>query len=372
MTERDKYYLMALGKVPGVGNMLAKNLVAYCGGPEKVFSTPRGILMKVPGIGSKIASAIVEADPVVLAERERKFVSEEGIRCLAYLDEGYPNILKTIPDAPLLLYIRGSLDLNAQPPAVAIVGTRKPSPLGRKLAADFATGLASKGIPIISGLAYGIDAEAHKATLDAGGLTVAVVAHGLDIIYPQAHIALAKEIVANGGAIITEYPSGTELMDKRFPERNRIIAGLALGTLVVESAEKGGALVTARVANDYNREVYAIPGDLGRPTAAGCNNLIRDNLAKLVTSPAEILADLGLDELLLPGTASAVQQFRTINVPLMADEQEVLNVLNREPQLLDVLSARLNIPPGQLVSTLLTLEFKGYVRQLPGRRFVRE
>lgn len=362
-------HLIALLKIEGVGPVIAKNLIAYGKGVQAVFELPPGKLRQIPDVGPKVAAGI-RNKPALLqaAEKELAFCQAEEIRLTTYLDEEYPERLKTIYDAPLLLFQKGPLQLNSLP-AVAIVGTRKATPYGRDWAARFARTFAEAGINVVSGLAYGIDITAHQAVLEAGGITTAVVAHGLDDVYPARHRKEVDRLLENG-AILSEYFEGTKPKARFFPQRNRILSGLAYGVVVIEAAEKGGALITARMGFEQNREVFAVPGPLEAPYSKGCNNLIRDNIARLVTDPEEVLQELGLEE--RSGSGSKAEAV-AITTPLSAEEQKILNYLDlHHPLLLDQLAEKTGLAVQHLVSVLLTLEFKGQVEQLPGRKFVRK
>lgn len=365
----DTVYVLALLGVDGVGPAKAKNLIAYCGSAKAAFEVSKAKLLHVPEVGPGVAESVVRAhqrgDILKAAEAELAWCDREGVRVWSYLDADYPAALKTEAHLPMLLYQRGPLNLNAKP-AVAVVGTRTPTDYGRRQAARFATALAEAGVNVVSGLAYGIDAEAHKATL-AAGVTTAVLGHGLERIYPAKHAGLARQIIERGGAVLTEFPRGVGPEPQNFPHRNRIIAGLCRATIVIEAAETGGALITGRLAFELNREVYALPGSVEQRTATGCHRLIQHNVAKLVTDPAEVLADLDLD-------AKQPRQTKQAAFDFTAQEAEVMRYLAEpagEGRLLDQLADQTGLPVGELMSRLLELEFKGAVRQLPGRKFVR-
>lgn len=364
----DLPYLLALLGVEGVGPAKARALVAYLGSAQAALAAPLAKLLQVPDVGEKVAAAIRSAhargEVLRAAEAELAWCAREGVRIWTYRDADYPEALKAEPYLPLVLYQRGALDLNARP-AVAVVGTRTPSDYGRRHAARFGAALAEAGVNVVSGLAYGIDAEAHTAALHAGGATTAVLGHGIDRVYPAKHERLARQIAERGGALLTEFPRGTGPEAPNFPHRNRIIAGLARATVVIEAADTGGALITARLAFELNREVFALPGPVEQRTAVGCHRLIQHQVARLVTDPAEVLAELGIG----PG-APAPAPVQT-QLDFTAEEAEVVGYLSGEGQLLDQLAARSGKPVGQLMSVLLELEFKGAVRQLPGRKFVR-
>ncbi len=367
-TAADTCYLMALLGVEGVGPAKARALVAYLGSARAALQAPLPKLLRVPDVGEKVAAAIRNAqqrgEVVRAAEAELEWCGKEGIRVWSYLDADYPEALKAQAYLPLLLYQRGPLDLNARP-AVAIVGTRTPSDYGRRQAARFAGVLAEAGANVVSGLAYGIDAEAHQAALSVGGVTTAVLGHGIDRTYPHKHVGLARQIAERGGALLTEFPRGTGPEPQHFPHRNRVIAGLARATVVIEAAETGGALITARLAFELDREVFALPGAVDARTAVGCHRLIQHQVARLITDPSEIVAELNL------GTPAATPAPVQQRFDFTAEESELVGYLDREGQLLDQLAARSGKPVGQLMSLLLELEFKGAVRQLPGRKFVR-
>lgn len=365
----DALYLIALLGVEGVGPSKARALMAYCGSARAALEAPQMRLLKVPDVGEKIAAAIGRAqksgDVLRAAEAELAWCTREGIRLWTLFDADYPEALKAEPYLPLVLYQRGPLDLNARP-AVAVVGTRTPSDYGRRQAARFATALAEAGVNVVSGLAYGIDGEAHKAALHTpGGTTTAVLGHGLDRIYPAKHAQLARQIAERGGAVLSEFPRGTGPEPQNFPHRNRIIAGLCRATIVIEAAETGGALITGRLAFELNREVFALPGPVDQRTAQGCHRLIQHQVARLVTDPAEVIAELNL------GPAARKPEPQQASFDFTAEEAEVVGYLDREGRLLDQLAAQTGKPVAQLMSLLLELEFKGAVRQLPGRKFVR-
>jgi DNA processing protein len=369
---------IALLKVEGVGPVVAKNLVAYCGSARAVFSKPKGWLRKVPEVGPKLAESLSKPALLKEAEAELTFCREQGVEVLHYLSPNYPDYLKTIYDAPLILFQKGPLNLNAQP-AIAIVGTRKATAYGRKWTEAFAAAFASAGINVVSGLAYGIDIEAHKAALEAGGTTTAVLAHGLDRVYPSQHTPYA-DAIATSGALVSEYFIGTQPKANHFPQRNRILSGMSRAVIVVEAAEKGGAVLLARIAFEQNREVYAVPGSLDWPFSKGCNQLIRELVAKLATSATEVMEDLGLplqdveDSLngskLTKGTQMRV--FKEVVEPLSADEQKVLNQLSEVPVATDSIAERTGLGIADLMPALLGLEFKGLVAQQPGWKYVRK
>jgi DNA processing protein len=384
MTEIELLHTVALLKVEGVGPVIAKNLIAYGGSAQAVFRKPPGWLHKVPDVGPKVVAALQKKTAIAEAEREVEFTRKEGIRILTFLDVDYPEALKTIHDAPLLLFKRGAADFNTQP-NIAIVGTRKATAYGRKWAQQFAECFAQHGVNMVSGLAFGIDIQAHRSVVEANGITTGVVAHGLDMLYPAAHKPDAERMQVRG-AILSEHFAGTRPIAKFFPQRNRILSGMCKAVVVIEAAEKGGALITAYTGFEQNREVFAVPGSLEMPFSGGCNKLIRDSVAKLVTRPEEVLIDLGLlpepdRETSLPRhlarlgnttlAAEPTPNYKPITVPLSADEQRLLNTLSDSSLTLDQLCERLDASAASLQPLLLALEFKGLLNQLPGRRFQR-
>ena len=377
----DLPYYIALSMVDLVGPVTARKLITHCGGVRKVFETSFEDLVGVVGVGGKIAGAIHSSRTLQKAEKEYDFCEKEGIDILCFLDEEYPENLREAYDSPLVLYKKGRLKLS-ETPAIAIVGTRKPTAYGRDICRKFAGWFADQGINVVSGLAYGIDIEAHRAALNAGGMTTAVLAHGLDQVYPKKHEGDTKKI-ALSGALVSEYPSGTKLDPGNFPARNRIISGLCKAVVVVEAAASGGALITAKFAFDQDREVFAIPGSLGQRASEGCNALIRDNVAKLVTCPEEVFAELSLIYDALKTTRQIPVAIRTgegqeitanshekgISPSLTGKEATTLSVLEDGSIGIDDLSKKTAIPSGELIALLLELEFKGLVRQEPGKRF---
>lgn len=372
MQPTDAAYLLALLSIEGVGTITAKNLVAYAGSAQNVFGMGAERLRKIPGIGEKTTATVQSAASLLKprldeAERELAFCQKHDIRLRTYLDDDFPVYLKTDLSHPAVLFQKGPLDCNSLP-AVAIVGTRTPTDYGRRQAARFATVLAKAGMNVVSGLAYGIDAEVHKATLAASGITTAVLGHGLGRIYPHAHTALAQRI-EQAGAVVTEYRHTVKPDANNFPERNRIIAGLSKAVVVIEAGPTGGALITARLGFEMNRDVFALPGSVESKTSMGCHALIQRNVARLVTDPEEVLQELNLAP-----NDPAPRQASLLEPPpnLTSDETRVYEQLTTDGRLLDELASLTGLPVSQLVTILLDLEFRGLVRQLPGRKFLRQ
>jgi DNA processing protein len=285
-----------------------------------------------------------------------------GVRLVPITDEGYPPLLRETPDPPPLLYVQGELTRRDEM-GVALVGTRKCTPYGRTVARRLASDLARRGFTIISGLAEGIDGEAHEGALEAEGRTVAVMASGPDITYPGSHKKLRGEIAASG-AVITEYAPGMQPLRERFPSRNRIIAGLALGTLVIEAPSRSGALITARLSAEFGRETLAVPGSVDSPTSHGCHELIKEG-CRLVEVAEDVVEGLGIMLQAVP--AERPPQPAQVS----GDEQAVLEALNHQPQHVDEVASASGLAVGQLNATLMMLEMKGLVRRFPGNTYVR-
>lgn len=357
-------YQIALTLIPGVGDINAKRLVAYCGGVEAVFTERKQALLKIPGIGEATVNSLVSHNAFPRAEKEVEFVEKYNIQHFFFLDQTYPMRLKQCVDSPLMLYYKGNADLNQQR-IVSIVGTRRATGYGKRICNELVEGLASLGVLITSGLAYGIDTSAHKAALDAGLPTVAVLGHGLDRIYPQLNKPLAGRMVQQGG-LLTEFLSETNPDRENFPKRNRIVAGIADATIVIEAGVKGGALITAEIANSYNRDVFAVPGRIGDEFSAGCNNLIRTNRAALVQSAGDVKYIMNWDA--PHALVSPVQ--RELFISLSADEENLLSILKQRGDCgIDMLCQETQLMPTKVASALLNLEFEGIVKCLPGKVF---
>ena len=357
-------FRVALSLLPGIGPVLARALVSYCGSAEAVFRSTKSQLERIPGIGPFTAAAVAVHRPFEQAGQEVEFIRRHHIEALFFLDEAYPARLKNCEDAPILLYKKGPADLDA-PHTVAVVGTRKMTSYGRELTESLVAGLAAYGVTVISGMAYGVDIHAHRQALSGGLPTVGVLAHGLDRIYPGAHRSVAEKMVQQG-ALLTEYPSGTIPDRENFPARNRIVAGLCDATVVVESGLKGGALITADIANSYNRDVFAFPGRVSDEYSIGCNELVRRNKAMLVQTAAEIAATMGWDQPAPKRTRPQLALFHE----LKKEEQLLVGILQASGRTdIDTLTLRAGMPVSAVSSALLSLEFAGILKALPGKRY---
>lgn len=358
----DLIYKIAITLVPNVGCVNGKNLIAYCGGVEAIFTEKKRFLMKIPGIGEATVNSIINHNVFERAEEEIRFIEKFRIKPLFYLDDDYPARLKQCTDSPLLLYYKGDADLN-NAKIVAIVGTRKATEYGRDMCHRIVEGLSESNVLIISGLAYGIDTWSHKAALDYNLPTVAALGHGLDQIYPYTNRSLAEKMLVNGG-LITEFVSHTKPDRENFPMRNRIIAGMSDAVVVIEAGVKGGALITADLANSYNRDVFAVPGRISDSFSEGCNNLIKTNRAALIQSADDIRYILNWDS--HKNLKKTVQ--RKLFVELQPDEQQVVDLLRNEgDQNIDSVIQKIGLQPSKAASALLNLEFEGIIRCMPGK-----
>lgn len=345
---------------------MAKKLVAYCGSAEEVFKQRKNALLKVPGIGMFSASAIVGQKVFQRAEEEILFIKKNDISPLFYLDEDYPNRLKHCHDSPVMLYYKGKKNLNA-PKILSIVGTRQPTPYGKGICTNLVEELATlfPDILITSGLAYGIDVCAHKAAIDNNVGTVAILAHGLDRIYPPLHESIADKMLENGGWL-TDFISGTKPDKENFPRRNRIIAGIADAVIVVESKKKGGSLITADIANSYSRDVFAFPGRVDDVCSAGCNYLIKINKAALASSAKDIIYIMGWQEKTKKEKNTTIQ--KSLFLELSPEEMLVVEFLKKKgPVSIDDISFSLKLKMSTALTLLLNLEFSGVVKSLPGK-----
>ncbi|MBK9336549.1 MAG: DNA-protecting protein DprA [Lewinellaceae bacterium] len=364
MTDR-LHYQIALTLLPQVGAITAKTLVSYCGSAEAVFRASRRELLKIPGIGPGIASGIAISEAQAKAEQELKFLEQYGVQALFYTDETYPARLRQNADCPALLYFKGSsVELLNARRIVAVVGTRQPTEYGRALCEELVESLRGYDVLVVSGLAFGIDVTAHRKANALGVPNVAVLGHGLGKVYPNEHRSVALKITENGG-LLSEYTHQTGPDREHFPMRNRIIAGLCDALLVVETANSGGSMITAELAGQYERDIFAVPGRVRDPKSAGCNLLIRTHRAKLVESAADIAAALRWDD---AGGKRAVQQ--QLFLDLTPAETELIEIIRQRPLIpIDELTGVARRSPGELAALLLGLEFKGVVRTLPGKRY---
>lgn len=350
--------------INGVGDILARHLLQTLGDAEAVFNEKRQTLEKIPGIGSFTATEIKRTEVLLQAERELAFIEKNRISCYFMTDVNYPKRLRECPDAPVLFYFKGNADLDTTR-IISIVGTRRSTDYGQALTENLIKDLAVSfpDLLVVSGLAYGIDILSHRNALKNQLSTVAVLAHGLDRIYPSTHRNTAVEIVQHGG-LLTDFPSGTEPDKPNFIKRNRIVAGLADATIVVESAEKGGSLITADIAFSYARDVFAFPGRINDPHSRGCNTLIRQNKAALITSAEDLISAMCWD-------ASQSARATPLQQELFFQENDqtslITGIISRNKEIhIDRLAIEAGIPVQQLTMLLFELEMNGVIRALPG------
>ena len=363
--EEKLIYKIALSMIPGVGGILARNLLAYVGSVEGIFSEPLKSLMKIPGIGEVNARRIKQKEIIQKAEKEISYIETNKIKLLFYTDKDYPRRLKNCVDAPLLIYTKGNMNLDEQR-VIAIVGTRNATDYGKQVCNELIQQFSDRKYPIlvVSGLAYGIDFQAHRSALKYNLPTVGVIAHGLDRLYPALHADTARTMMENGG-LVTDFPSGTKIDPPNFLRRNRIIAGLADATVVVESAEKGGALVTADIASSYNRDVFAFPGRSGDTYSKGCNQLIRNSGAALIEGIDDLEYFMGWET-----TAKEKVVQPSLFVDLSPTEEKVVELLTKNDELfIDQISAEMELPVSRVSAMLLNLEFKNVLVALPGKMY---
>jgi len=357
---------IALTFIKKIGPVLAKSMISHFGDAEQLFRLSKATLAKAYGVGTKTLELADFDEALRRAEQELNFIDKNNIDVLFYTDARYPKRLKNCNDSPLLLYSRGNGNYNMQR-VVSIVGTRNATDYGRQLCRQLIEELQEYNVLVASGLALGIDVAAHKECIKAGVPTVGVLGHGYDRMYPSQNRATAEKMLENGG-LLTEYPSGTNPDRENFPQRNRIVAGMADATVVIEAGLKGGALITAEIANSYNRDVYAFPGRLGDEYSEGCNFLIRNNKAALLTCVADLAYSMGWeknselkntpDQLILP-------------IDLSAEERAVYEIIreHKAPLAIDDLTLKTNLPMSQLAMTLLDMELQGFIRSLPGKTY---
>jgi DNA processing protein len=366
MNQETLRNLLAISFIPNIGPVLSKNLVSYCGGIENVFKSNKARLEKVPGIGEVLAATILNTNYFERADKELEFMDKSGIKAISFFDEEYPQRFKKYDDSPMVLFTQGIINLNI-PKVIAVVGTRKITSYGKDLCNNLITDLADRGVLIMSGMAYGIDICAHNAALKNNLQTVGVLAHGLDRLYPAIHKPTAKKMLENGG-LITEYPSGTNPDRENFVKRNRIIAGVADAVIIIESAEKGGSLLTATFGSYYNRDVFAFPGRVTDTYSRGCNYIIKMNLATLIESADDLIYNMGWDDVKKP-KKNIQSSFAFID---LTDEQKVLYDIIKEFDDgidIDSITIKSNIPGGKVAGILLQMEFAGILKSLPGKIF---
>ncbi|WP_075601893.1 DNA-processing protein DprA [Saccharicrinis aurantiacus] len=357
-------YKIALAHIKGVGPKLCRNIIAYLGSVEAVFSESSQALSKIPGVGIKTAEAITDPNVMHLAQKELDFIVNKDITTSFYLDSNYPSRLKQCEDAPIILYSKGNHNLSDNK-VISIVGTRKVTEYGKENCVKLIKEISEQfsNVTIVSGLAYGVDICAHRAALEFGLPTIAVMAHGLDRIYPSVHKKTATDILSTG-ALLTEFTSGTNPDRQNFVKRNRIVAGIADATIVIESASKGGALITAGIAQSYNRDVLAYPGRVGDEFSMGCNHLIKSNVAAMIEGAKDLAYALNWEV-----DYENNKQLSMFNAPVGEEGLIYELLLSNKEMSINALSAQTSITVSKLASLLLKMEFDGLVKNLPGNLY---
>ncbi len=359
-------YQIGLTLIDGIGDVNAKALLAYCGSAQEVFLQREHHLLKIPGIGSRLAGSITSSKKVLQrAEKEIAFIEKYKIKPLFFTDDEYPRRLKYCSDGPVLLYYKGNADLNADR-IIGVVGTRRPSKYGVEKTIELIDGLGATNVLIISGLAYGVDVLAHKSALENNLNTVGVVGHGLDRIYPQIHDKIAKRMIKQGG-LLTDFMSGTNPDAVNFPKRNRIVAGLCDALVVIESKRTGGSLITATIANSYNKDVFAFPGRAGDVLAEGCNGLIKRNRAVLIENAEDLLYAMQWQE-------EEKKKPKSRQIPLLIslsdEEKPVMELFSAKKCIhVDEICQATEWPVSKISGILLQLEFSNLIRSKPGKLY---
>lgn len=368
MVDDSSVYALALSQLSGIGNVTYKRLIGHFGSAREIFEAGERRLGEIPWIGKEKIKAIVSFNGWESIREKIKEVEEKGAAILSLEDEGYPERLKKIHDAPPVLYIKGSFTEKDQF-SIAVVGSRHASSYGSISAEKIASGLAEKGITVVSGMARGIDSKAHRAAITAGGRTIAVLGSGIDVIYPPEGRNLYEDIVKQG-IVISEFPPGTRPEPSNFPRRNRIISGLSVGVVIVEASETSGALITAKLAIGQEREVYAVPGNINAVRSKGTNELIKKG-ARLVDNAEDIIDDLkfvlGNDSFL----DSVQRERRHLDDESLTDEEKkVMEILSEKPVHIDIVIDETGFKSEVVSRILLDLELKGFLKQIPGKNFV--
>jgi len=356
--------ILRLQHVPNIGDILAKKLISHCGSPSSIFEDNQRNLLKIDGIGTHTIKHLFDKEHLVAAEAEYHYSIKNDISCTYFLDADYPNYLKHCIDGPILIFQKGNIDLNNRK-IISVVGTRNVTSYGIAFCEKFISDVAPLNPIIVSGFAYGIDICIQREAVKNGLQTIGCLAHGLNQIYPKVHAKYQAEVLKNGG-FYTEFWSTSNPERENFLKRNRIIAGVSEATVVVESAEKGGSLVTADIANSYNRDVFAVPGRTTDKYSLGCNNLIKQQKAHVMTSAADLIYLLDWEVEQKPNKIIQKQLF----IELDDVEQGIYTYLqNNGKQLLDSIALDCNLPIFRASSTLLNMEMKGVIRPLPGKLF---
>ncbi len=366
MSQEELLHVLALQKIEGVGDIVAKKLLSHCGSASEVFKTKASKLSLIDGIGSVLLQNLKDKTVFEKAEEELKFIQKNDINVSFFQDENYPERLKHCIDSPVLLFSAGNINLKNRK-IISIVGTRQITSYGTEFCKKLIADLAPLNPIIVSGFAYGVDIVAHQAALDNNLQTIGVLAHGLNQIYPKTHKKYMAKMEENGG-FMTEFWSNSNPDKENFVRRNRIVAGISEATIVIESADKGGSLITATMANDYNRDVFAVPGRISDKYSQGCNNLIKTQKANLLTSAADLVYILNWDIEESKSKKPNIQ--KQLFVSLDNDEQKVYDFLQKNgKEMLDSIALECDFPIYRISGLLLNMELKGVIRPLPGKLF---
>ncbi len=357
-------YRVALTLVPQIGPVQAKLLLQHCE-PEEIFHAKKQFLEKIEGIGPVRAASIKKFNDFSRAEEEIKFIEKYKIRPLFITDKHYPKRLLNCYDSPTLLYYKGEADLNL-PKIIAVIGTRHHTDYAKQVTEKLLKELSAQQVLVISGIAFGVDALAHKAAMKNGLPTVGVMAHGLDQVYPYEHAGLAKEMLRQGGGLLTEFRSGSKPDKHNFPSRNRVVAGMCDATIVIETDIKGGSMITAELANGYNRDVFAIPGRINDPKSAGCNYLVRTNKAQLLSAAGELLEIMGWEE--NRSQKKDRRNQKQLFIELSDEEKKIVTILQEnDPVSIDEINQRSGLSSSAVAAAILNLELQNVIVSLPGK-----
>ncbi len=365
MNHPESIYRLALTRVPQIGSVLARALTDKFGSAEAIFKAPKKALCEVEGISEIKAGSIKSFHDFEPSEAEWEFLQKNNIQLLFLTDEGYPKRLLNCYDPPTVLFYKGSADLNAGK-IVNIIGTRNQTDYGRQLTDKLVETLAPHNIMVVSGMAFGVDTQAHKACVRHNLPTVGVLAHGLDTLYPPENAKLARNMLEQGGGLLSEFPRGAKPDKHNFPTRNRVVAGLCDATIVVETDIKGGSMITAELAIGYNRDVFAFPGKVNDPKSRGCNWLIRQNKAALISNGEELLEAMNW----LPQPEKKPKVQRSLFIDLTPQEKTIVDLLNTHDQLhIDELNYKSGLNASAAAGALLSLELQGVVSRMPGKMY---
>ncbi|PXY39253.1 DNA-protecting protein DprA [Flavobacterium cheongpyeongense] len=363
MSEQDLFYLLALLRVEGVGDIMAKKLLSNFGTPEEIFKAKTNHIAAIDGVGSVLLKNLKDKTVFEKANRELEFINKNNIKVSFFKDEKYPERLKHCIDCPVLIFSAGNIHFNNKK-IISIVGTRQITSYGIEFCKKLIEDLAPLDPIIVSGFAYGVDIVAHQLAIENGLQTIGVLAHGLNQIYPKAHKKYMAKMEENGG-FITEFWSSANPDKENFVRRNRIVAGMSEATIVIESADRGGSLITANLANDYNRDVFAVPGRVTDKYSQGCNQLIKMQKANVITNAADLVYMLNWD---IENKPKSVQ--KQLFVDLESEEQKIYDfLLKNGKELLDIIALQCEFPIYKISGILLNMELKGVIRPLPGKLF---